>query len=186
MSQTDPMAALVKINFLPHRELRQQQTKIRFQWLLAVVLAAGTVLPLSLLSNLNMQHERQRQRTQLLQQAHQMLDQQIVQADLLKKELRDLSQQETTFMQLQQRRNDAVRLLMRLAQSVPTTIHLQALKQESRHLSLHGHATSAQAITTLLQQLQQTDILENAQLRHTTQHGNQHEFIVTAVMTTPP
>jgi type IV pilus assembly protein PilN len=186
MHLTEPTTALVRINFLPHREQRQQQTRTRFQRLLVAVLAAGTVLPLSLLADLNMQHERQRQRTRFLQQAHEILDRQITQTDLLKKELQYLSEQEKLFGQLQQQRNEAVLLLTQLVQLVPKRIHLRALKQESRHLSLHGHAASAQDITILLQQLRQADTLENAQLRHTTQTGDQHEFIVTAVMASVP
>lgn len=173
---------MININLLPHREHRQQQRQQRFQLALALVFVAGVAVFLCSLIAIHIQRAYQRQRTQILQLEHDKLDRQLIQKTSVQKQIDYLAAQLKGLCQLQQQRNDAVKLLAQLAQDVPSGVYLRAVKQETGHLSLHGYAAAHQDIVRMLDKLSDADTLQQVQLRHITQVSTRHEFIITATL----
>jgi len=173
---------MIRLNLLPYRERRQGQQRQNCQRWLATLLAVGCAVALGAALKLEMQHRRQHNRIEMLQHAHSELDRQIIRTQELAQQNQQLSAHLSQLEQLQQRRNDTVKLLTALALHTPAGLVVRSVRQDAAQLTLHGHANSHQNILTMLARLQESDAIGAIQIRQTRQNGQRLNFIMTAAI----
>ncbi|MBB3212591.1 Tfp pilus assembly protein PilN [Herbaspirillum sp. Sphag1AN] len=172
---------MIRFNLLPRHERRSRREQQRYQRWLAVLLISASVIILCNWLILEQQHERQRERLQLLRQAHQQQDQHIALRQQIQQDIVQLSKQRAALDSVQQQRTATVSLLTLLAMNTPPGIVLEQLSEEKQRLSLQGLADSHQDIADLLHALRQQYPSSLVDLQHTTKSGQRQAFLINVV-----
>jgi type IV pilus assembly protein PilN len=172
---------VIRLNLLPRYERRSRRDQHRYQrWLAVLFISAGASI-LCAWVVMEQQHERQRERLELLRQAHQQQDQQIVLRQQIQQDIVQLSKQRAALDNLQQQRTATVALLTLLAMNTPPGIVLNQLSEAGQRLSLQGLADSHQDIADLLSTLRQEYPSRLVDLQHTTKSGERQAFLINVV-----
>src|SRR5512135_854055 len=101
---------MIRINLLPHRELRRKRQQQQFFIMLGVVAAVGVVIWLVVHTYLSDQLDEQNSRNQYLQAENVKLDKQIEEISVLKEQIAALLARKTVVETLQSNRSEVVHL----------------------------------------------------------------------------
>jgi len=151
---------MIRINLLPHRELKR---KARQQ---QVAISAGFVFALSLLiiwagcDVINRKIETQNDRNQFLNNHIAILDQQIAEIRDIKNQTQELLSRKDIVETLQGNRTEVVHLLDQLARQLPDGVYLKSIKQNGQNVNLNGYAQSNAWVSTLMKNLESSRWLE--------------------------
>ncbi len=144
---------MIRINLLPHRELKRERRKKEFVTLVAltvVVSAAVAFLVGQVISqSISAQHERNR----FIEAENGKLDAQIKEIASLRQEIESLKARQRAVENLQTDRTTPVHLLDELVKHTPDGIYLKQLKQEERKVTLTGYAQSNERVSEMLRNL---------------------------------
>ena len=157
----------VRINLLPHRELRRAARKREF-----IFVAAGTVIfaiatALLVHTVLVGMLESQTAKNKFLKAEIVKLDKEIEEIQRLKEQTSALLARKQIVETLQSNRTEAVHVLDQLARQLPDGIFLKAVKQVDDKINLIGYAQSNARIATLMRNLDSSPWLANAELVET-------------------
>ena len=144
----------IRINLLPHRELRRERQKRAFYLLTGVSVAAGAVLVLLVWSVLQGYIANQRDRNDLIAAENRKLDIQIKEIATLRQEIDALRARQKAVEDLQADRNQPVYLMDELTRQTPEGIYLRSVKQEDRKVNIAGWAASNERVSEFLRNLQ--------------------------------
>jgi len=152
--------SLIRINLLPHRQLKRAQQQ-RLLVLSAIATAAAGALVV-FLGHMAIEDAKdaQNQRNELLRQATAQLDKQIAEIRQLKDKTRALLDRKAVVDSLQINRAAAVQLFDALARQIPEGVYLKSLKQAESTLTLQGYAQSSARVSSFMRNLDASSLFE--------------------------
>ena len=155
---------MIRINLLPHREVRRKQQQQQFFILLAFVLVVGGAVWFVVRSYLDEQLETQQARNKYLQDEIVKLDKQIAEIQKLKEQTAALLARKRVVETLQGNRAEVVHLLDQLVRQLPEGVYLKAVKQSGNRVTITGLTQSQARVSTLMRNLESSPHLENPNL----------------------
>ena len=171
---------MIRINLLPHRELRR---KARQQ---LIVVLAGLVGLLAIVVVMSIQTigagkiDYQNGRNQYLTDQIAILDTEIAEIAEIKAQTKELIARKQVVETLQGSRSEVVVLLDQLVRLLPDGVYLQSVKQDDHNITLVGYAQSNAWVSVLMRNLESSQWLESPLLIEikamTVNNGRQNEF----------
>jgi len=144
---------IVRVNLLPHRELKRQRQKQSFFLMTGLSVVAGAVLVFLVWSVLEGYLANQRDRNELIAAENRKLDIQIKEIATLRQEIDALRSRQKAVEDLQADRNQPVYLMDELTRQTPEGIYLRSIKQEDRKVTIAGWAASNERVSEFLRNL---------------------------------
>ena len=144
---------IVRVNLLPHRELKRQRQKQSFFLMTGLSVVAGAVLVFLVWSVLEGYIDNQKGRNKLIADENRRLDAQIKEIATLRQEIEALRARQKAVEDLQADRNEPVYLLDELTRQTPEGIYLRSIKQEDRKVTIAGWAASNERVSEFLRNL---------------------------------
>lgn len=155
---------MIKINLLPHRQIRRAERQREFG-LMAVLVAVvmATILFVSW-SYIKSRIENQQARNQRLQDEITRLDSEIVAITGLKDQIKRVLERKQIVEGLQSDRNQAVSVLDELARQLPEGVTLKSIKQNGNEIDLRGVADTNARVATLVHNLSASALMQSPNL----------------------
>ena len=157
----------VRINLLPHRELKRAARKREFVFVAAglfVFAVATALLVHTVLANMV---DSQTNKNKFLKAEIAKVDKEIEEIQRLKDQTAALLARKQIVETLQTNRTEAVHLLDQLVRQLPDGIYLKGVRQSGDKINLTGYAQSNARIATLMRNLDGSPWLSNADLVET-------------------
>lgn len=144
---------MIRINLLPHRELRRKARQQQFVILAGVTFAVGLFIVWGMYAHIDGEIEHQNGRNQYLQNQITILDKQIEEVKRIKEQKQELIARQGVVEALQFDRSKIVNVLDQVARLMPDGVYLKSLKQTEQHIHLSGYAQSNAWVSTLMRNL---------------------------------
>jgi type IV pilus assembly protein PilN len=147
----------IRVNLLPHRQIKraqQQKTLLAFLAFVALAGLATVVLGHFIIAGMK---DNQDRRNAFLKDEIAKLDVQIKEIAELKKKTEDLVERKNVVESLQSNRAELVHLFDEIARRLPDGVYLKSLKQTGGTVSLLGYAQSSARVSTLMRNLDDSD-----------------------------
>jgi len=180
---------MIRVNLLPHREMRRRRQQKEFLFALAAVVLLGAGMWLVVHTSLMSTYENQIGRNQYLESEITKLDKEIEDIKKLKEMTSQLLSRKKVVETLQSNRSDVVHLLDELTRQLPEGIYLRSIKQAGGKVTINGFTQSQARVSTLMRNLEASPYLENANLveiKAVTQPGSRvNEFILNVNVARP-
>lgn len=174
---------MIRINLLPHRELKRQARRRQIAVLAALTAGLGILVVAVVHVAIVTQIEYQNGRNQYLKDQTSVLDKQIEEIKKLKEQTQALLARKKVVETLQTGRSDVVHLLDELVRLLPDGVYLRGIAQAGNGVTLTGYAQSNARVSSLMRNLENSPWLEDAGLTEikAAMVGNQRlsDFIVT-------
>ena len=151
---------MIRINLLPHREIRRKQQQKEFFALLGAVIGLGAAAWFAVHSYLGGQLEEQDGRNGYLESEIAVLDKQIDEIKKLKEQTSALLQRKTIVESLQANRAETVYLLDQLVRQLPDGVYLKSVSQKVNTVTVNGYAQSNARVSTFMRNLESSAYLE--------------------------
>jgi len=156
---------MIRINLLPHREMRRERRKKDFVGTIAVTAIAGVVLAFAGGFVINQQIEDQAVRNAYVKAAIGKLDIEIAEIKNLEEAIASLQARQKAVEDLQSDRTIPVHLFDELVKLMPEGVFLEKLEQLDLKVTLNGFAQSNERVAELLRNLtDRSEWLEKPQL----------------------
>jgi type IV pilus assembly protein PilN len=152
---------MIRVNLLPHREIRRKQQQQQFFILLGSVIAIGAAIWFVVHTYLDEQHDVQVSRNKYLQDEIVKLDKQIAEIQKLKDQTAALLARKRVVETLQSNRSEVVHLLDQLIRQLPDGVYLKSIKQVGPRVTITGFTQSQARVSTLMRNLDSSPQLEN-------------------------
>lgn len=147
----------IRINLLPHRQIKraqQQRAMLAALALVALLGLATVVLGHFIIVGMK---DAQFRRNDFLKSEITKLDAQIKEIAELKRKTEDLLERKKVVESLQSNRAELVHLFDEMARRLPDGVYLKNLKQTGTKVSLLGYAQSSARVSTLMRNLDESD-----------------------------
>lgn len=172
----------IRVNLLPHREMRRHRQQKQFVVTLGVMVALAAAVWLMVHTSLSSSYDNQLERNKYLTDEIAKLDKEISDIKKLKEMTAALLARKKVVETLQSNRAEVVYLLDELARQLPEGIYLKAIKQAGNKVTINGFTQSQARVSTLMRNLEASPHLENANLVEikavTTPGSRVNEFIL--------
>jgi len=158
---------MIRINLLPHREEKRRARRQQFYVLLGLVaVLAGLIwfLGYSVIGN---QIAVQAEKNEFLKREIASLNKEIDEIKKIQEQTNALLARKRVIEALQANRTETVHLFNELAKQVPEGIYLRTLVQTGPRIVITGYAQSNARITTLMNNLDESPLLERSTLVET-------------------
>lgn len=155
---------MIRINLLPHRELRRKQQQKEFFIVLGVVLGLGATIWFAAHSYLGGQLEEQNGRNSYLETEIAALDKQIEEIKKVQEQTTALLQRKKIVESLQANRAETVYLLDQLVRQLPDGVYLKSVQQKGSKVTVNGFAQSNARVSTFMRNLESSPYLEKPSL----------------------
>ncbi len=152
---------MIRINLLPHRELKRKALQKQFSILAGIVCAVGILIVWGGHNMIADQVDHQNTRNQYLNEQVVVLDKQIAEIREIKMQTQELLARKGVVETLQSSRAEVVHLLDQLVRLLPDGVYLQSVKQEGHSINLVGYAQSNAWVSTLMRNLESSQWLES-------------------------
>lgn len=173
---------MIRVNLLPHREIRRKQQQQQFFIMLGTVAVIGAGIWFGVHAYLEDQFDNQVSRNKYLQAEIEKLDKQIAEIQKLKDQTASLLARKRVVETLQGTRSEVVHLLDQLVRQLPDGVYLKSIKQAGTRVTITGLTQSQARVSTLMRNLEASPQLENPGLIEikSGQQGTQrvNEFIM--------
>jgi len=180
---------MIRINLLPHREVRRRRQQQQFFTLLGGIVVLGAAIWLLVHTTLTNTYEDQLGRNKYLQNEIVKLDKEIEDIKKLREMTASLLARKKVVETLQTNRSEVVYLLDELPRQLPDGIYLKGIKQQGARVTINGYTQSQARVSTLMRNLEGSPHLENANLveiKAVTQPGSRvNEFTLNVNITRP-
>ena len=145
---------MIRINLLPHRELKRKARQEQFAVLAGITFFLGllTVGMIHLMITGQIEHQESRNNYMTNQIA--ILDKQIDEIKKIRAQTQALLARKKVVETLQDNRSDVVHLLDQLVRLLPDGIYLRSIKQTNQTINLTGYAQSNARVSTLMRKLE--------------------------------
>jgi type IV pilus assembly protein PilN len=154
----------IRVNLLPHREMRRRRQQKQFLITLGAVVALAAAIWLMVHTTLSSSYDNQLQRNKYLTDEIAKLDKEIEDIKKLRELTAALLSRKKVVETLQSNRAEVVHLLDELARQLPEGIYLKAIKQTGSRVTINGFTQSQARVSTLMRNLEASPHLENANL----------------------
>ena len=155
---------MMRINLLPHREIRRKQQQQQFLAALGAVAIAGAVLAYGGYYILDSEHVNQVNRNRYLTEEIAKLDKEIEEINRLKEQTASLLARKQVVETLQGNRSETVHLLDQLVRQLPDGMYLRTVKQQGGKVTITGVTQSQARVSTLMRNLESSQKLGNPAL----------------------
>lgn len=162
---------MIRINLLPHREIRRKQLARQFAVATAIVAVIGLALSFVVYHYLSLQYDDQVSRNKYLTEEIAKVDKEIAEINRLKEQTASLLARKTVVETLQSNRADTVQLLEQLVRQLPDGMYLKSVKQQGTRVSITGVTQSQARVSTLMRNLEASQKLGNPALVEITATG---------------
>lgn len=152
---------MIRVNLLPHREIRRKRQQQQFFIMLGGVAAIGVAVWFLVHTYLSNGLETQNDRNKYLEGEIVKLDKQIEEIKKLKEQTAALLARKQVVETLQGNRAEVVQLLDQLVRQLPDGIYLKAIKQTGNKVTINGYTQSQARVSTLMRNLESSPHLEN-------------------------
>ncbi|MFN7086599.1 MAG: PilN domain-containing protein [Burkholderiales bacterium] len=180
---------MIRINLLPHREMRRKQQQQQFFLMLGAVAAVGMAIWLLAHTYLGERLDEQIARNDYLQAETTKLDKQIGEIKALKEQIAALLARKKVVETLQSNRSEVVHLLDQMVRQLPDGIYLKSIKQTGNKVTITGLTQSQARVSALMRNLESSQHLENPaliEIKALTQGGTRiNEFTMNIDITRP-
>ena len=155
---------MIRINLLPHRELKRaaRQRQLLLLLGLAVAFAAGVVVVGSAFNTSRLAY--QNGANALLKTEIAKLDKQIEEIKSLKEQTQSLLARKQVVETLQANRAGVVHTLDQLVRQLPDGVYLKSIKQNGNKINITGYAQSSARVSTLMRNLDGSKWLRGSEL----------------------
>ncbi len=155
---------MMRINLLPHRELKRKQRQKEFFIMLASVAGLGVAIWFAVHTLLSSEFENQQARNAYLESEIAILDKQIEEIKKLKEQTAALLQRKKVVESLQANRAETVYLLDQLVREIPDGVYLKSIAQKGTRITITGYAQSNARVSTFMRNLEASPHLEGPRL----------------------
>lgn len=155
---------MIKINLLPHRELKRKTRQQQFAVFAGIVCAFALITIWGVHIIFVGKIEYQNGRNQYLNNHIAILDRQIAEIRNIKNQTQELLARKSVVETLQGNRSEVVYLLDQLVRLLPDGVYLKSVKQERHSINLTGYAQSNAWVSTLMRNLESSPWLESPAL----------------------
>ena len=155
---------MIRINLLPHRELRRKQQQKEFFIVLGVVVGLGATVWFTTHTYLSGQLDEQNGRNTYLEQEIVALDKQIEEIKKVQEQTTALLQRKKIVESLQANRAETVYLLDQLVRQLPDGVYLKSVQQKGSKVAVNGFAQSNARVSTFMRNLESSPYLEKPSL----------------------
>ncbi len=152
---------MIRVNLLPHREIRRKAQQQQFFIMLGTVVAIGAGIWFGVHFYLEDQFDNQVSRNKYLQEEIVKLDKQIAEIQKLKDLTAALLARKRVVETLQGTRSEVVHLLDQLVRQLPDGVYLKSIKQAGTKVTIAGLTQSQARVSTLMRNLEASPHLEN-------------------------
>jgi type IV pilus assembly protein PilN len=178
---------MIRINLLPHREEKRKARRQQFYVLLGLVSVLGGLIWFLGFSLISRQIGSQNDKNDFLKREIKVLETDIAEIKKLREQTDSLLARKGVIDALQANRTETVHLFNELAKQVPEGIYLRTIVQTGPKLAITGYAQSNARVTTLMNNLDDSPLLEQSTLIETKAEtlGNRRHnaFSITTVIT---
>ncbi len=155
---------MMRINLLPHRQIKRAERQRQFGLMaLMAAVAAGAVV-FSGWTFLGAQKSSQLERNGRLEKAITSLDKEIADIKNLKDQINNVLERKHVVENLQTNRSQAVVILDELTRQLPEGLYLKSIKQVGNQITLQGVADTNARVATLVRNLSVSNWLESPNL----------------------
>lgn len=179
----------IRINLLPHRELRRVQQLRALIAMVAVAAVGGLLVVIGGHVVIAGMRDGQASRNAFLTSEIAKLDTKISEIAKLKEKTNALLARKQVVETLQTNRAQVVHLFDELASRLPEGIYLKSLRQAGDKLTLQGYAQSSSRVSTLMRNIEASEWITAPKLievhASTLNNTRVHEFILEASQTLP-
>lgn len=158
---------MIKINLLPHREEKRKARRIQFYVMLGLVAFLAAVIWALGFSIINGTIRAQEDKNDFLKREISSLDKEIKEIEAIKTQTGALKARKDVIDKLQADRTVTVHLFNELAKQMPEGIYLRTIVQTGQKIAVTGVAQSNARITTLMNNLDDSPLLERSELVET-------------------
>jgi type IV pilus assembly protein PilN len=155
---------VIRINLLPHREIRRRRQQQQFFTMLGVMAFVGAVVWFLVHTSLSARFEDQLARNKYLQGEIIKIDKEIEEIKKLKEMTASLLARKKVVETLQINRSEVVHLLDEMARQLPDGIYLKGIKQQGGKVTINGYTQSQARVSTLMRNLEASPHLESPNL----------------------
>ncbi|MES2353748.1 MAG: PilN domain-containing protein [Pseudomonadota bacterium] len=155
---------MIRINLLPHREMKRAARQRQFAMLASFTAIIGVGV-WGLIHTVNVGRiDDQKNRNQFLTTEIKKLDIEIEEIKKLKDQTQDLLSRKQVVESLQTNRNEGVYLLDQLLRQLPDGTYLKSVRQSGDRVNITGYAQSNARVSTLMRNLASSPWLESPEL----------------------
>ncbi len=152
---------MIRINLLPHRELKRKALQQQIVALAGVVSFFGLVVVWGVHMVIESKIDYQNSRNQFMTTQIAILDTQISEIRDIKSQLDELLTRKSVVETLQSSRSEVVYLLDQLVRLLPDGVYLKDIKQDGRGINLVGYAQSNAWVSSLMRNLESSPWLHS-------------------------
>ncbi len=155
---------MIRINLLPHREMKRAVRRREFNFVLLGVLVGCAALWYVGKLYLDERIASQERRNNILVTENKKLTEQIDEIKRLKEQTAALLARKSVVETLQVNRSASVKLVDQLVRQLPDGVYLKAVKQTGQKVNMVGLAQSNARVSTLMRNLESSPYLEKPEL----------------------
>ena len=155
---------MIRINLLPHREMKRAVRRREFNFILLGVLVGCAALWYVGKLYLDERIASQQRRNDLLVAENKKLTEQIDEIKKLKEQTSALLARKSVVETLQVNRSASVKLVDQLVRQLPDGVYLKAIKHTGQKVNMVGLAQSNARVSTLMRNLESSPYLEKPEL----------------------
>ncbi|MFD0914616.1 PilN domain-containing protein [Methylophilus luteus] len=167
---------MIKVNLLPHRQIRRAERQREFGLMASLVAIASAAILFVSWSYVGAQIRSQQERNQRLQDEMVRLDKEIAVIVTLKDQIKHVLERKQIVEGLQSDRNQAVQILDELARLLPEGVSLKSIKQVEDEIELKGVADTNARVASLVHNLSDSAIIHNPNLVEIKASTNQQDI----------
>ena len=152
---------MIRINLLPHREIKKAAHRQRFQSMLAgtIVIALGLVyLGYNAMEQALLEQQAKNEK---LQHAIKDIDSKLSNIENLRKQRVALLARKQLVEQLQFSRTEAIRIFDHLIKNLPEGVYIKDFRQTGNAISLSGTSLSSARVSAFMRNLAQSDVFSD-------------------------
>lgn len=173
----------IRVNLLPHRELKRAARRRQFNFMLAAALIAGVGVVIIGHTVIAAREANQEARNKYLQDEIAKLETQIGKINEIKQQTQNLLARKQVVEALQSDRTEVVHLFDELIRRLPEGLYLKSFKQVGDTITIDGYTQSSARVSTLMRNLEESPWLEQANLVEikaaTVNNLRANEFVLT-------
>ena len=155
---------MIRINLLPHRELKRAARRRQFNTLLAIAVAAGVLSVVLGHTVIAARQSTQEARNAFLTQEIAKLDSQIGEIKKIREQTQALLERKQVVETLQSNRTEVVHLFDQMIRLLPDGLYLKSFKQTGDTVNISGYTQSSARVSTLMRSLEDSPWFEQPSL----------------------
>jgi type IV pilus assembly protein PilN len=155
---------MIRINLLPHREVKRRAKQIQFYALSIVSVLLALVILGIVHVTISSKIDYQERRNTYLKQEILQLDRQISEIKKLRDQTKSLLERKDAVEKLQSDRSRVVHLLDQMLRILPDGVYIKSLKQTGDVVTLVGYAQSNARVSTLMRSINDSPWLDGSVL----------------------